>query len=200
MKKFYFLASLAFAFATTLNAQTVINNNYDETSTSIGTQTNNSEKDEMIGTFNLGFWTFKGVNNFGFMDYLLTPNGIGGEFGARANFKTHGNANIDLGINYSFKLWHQEKNKLLLTIAAGPSFRFQDVLKNIDVKVSSTGRISTKEEWKNKFFVDLYINPRITLAVWRINIAAGYYLWAQKFKFSDGYVAHGFNASIGYIF
>ena len=202
MKRYFILALSAFAFGTILNAQTVINNNFDENpSTSLKTQTDYKEKDEMISSANFVFYTFKGINNFGLSNYWINPNGIGGDFNIRANFKEHGNFSFDLSINYAFKLWQQEKNKLMFVVAVGPSIRIQDALKNIDYNVNkTTGKVTTKEEYKSKVFCDLFINPRFAFKAGHFNLSAGYFLWSAKWKFSNGAVLHGFNASVGYSF
>ena len=156
--------------------------------------------DDHLGGFNFSFYTFKGGNNFGFSGYIMRSNNVGGEFSIRSNFKLHGNFNFDLGINYSFELWRQDKCRLFFVVAAGPSFRCQDVLDKLDVTETAYGTVIDKSKYKTKFYCDFYFNPRLAFNVGKFNLSAGYFLWAGEWKFSDGAALHGFQASIGYDF
>ena len=109
----------------------------------------------------------------------------------RAQFKDHGNFNFDLLFNYSFGLWKQDSNQLLLTLAAGPSLRTQDEISGFDKR----GNIEYNSD---KFFIDAVVNPRLTVKFGKIYITGGYFYWAPKFKFSkDDGATGGFNIGIG---
>lgn len=191
MKHLILSAVMLLVGLTAANAQ-VVSNNYDDSPI---TQENKSDENNGKETFSyvgFGFESFNGFNNYGLAMHFLTPNGFGMDYNLRASFKDHGNYNVDVGVNYSFQIWGQEDTNLLLSLALGPSFRLQDELKGFDDHGNA--------EYKEKFFVDLYINPRVTFRYKRFAISAGYFLWAEKFKFSKGYRANGFSATLGYDF
>lgn len=153
--------------------------------------TDTSKKEEMLGIYNLAYYNFSdvvGKCNYGISTYFLRPNGIGGEFNIRLTFKKYGNYSVDLGPNYTFKLWGNDNSKLLFTVAAGPSIRKQEVL-----KYSSSYREETKDRW----YVDLFINPRIGFNYKGVVISGGYFLWTHKFKFGKDERIDGFNVALG---
>lgn len=194
MKKILFMAINAmFAFVST-NAQDVITNDYESPITSVNGQsasTNNTEDEESFAGFGLMYYSFDGFENYGLNVNGVNPNGFGLDVGFRAQFKDHGNWNGDILFNYSFALWKQDSNQLLLTLAAGPSMRFQDEISGFDKK----GNI---EYSKDKLFFDAVVNPRITVKFGKIYITGGYFYWAPKFKFSkDDGATGGFNVGIG---
>ena len=194
MKKQLFCSVLlATMFLCGTNAQTVITNDYG--SPIIGTDnqkvSNYDDEEESLTVINLVYYGFDGASNYGLSDYFINPNNIGFEFNIRMNFKQYGNYNVDLGPNYSFKLWGQDNKRLFLTAAIGPSFRVQNV-----PKLSSSGSI--EEETQYKF--DLFANIRLSFNINNITISAGYFLWGAEFKLSDGYAANGFNVALGFSF
>lgn len=199
MKKTLLMAIVAVAFGLNANAQTVINNNYGSPIQSANGQTatvDDSDESEAISSFNLVYYGHKGFSNYGFTDYFLNPNGLGFDFGLRTNFKKNSNFNVDLGINYAFQLLKNGDLKLFFVPSIGPSLRLQSYEEfNYN---SKTGKTTTKS--KTGFYCDLFFNPRITINYGHIMITGGYYMWAPKFKFEDGYLNHGFNVALGWAF
>ena len=195
MKRLYFLVMLALmankmAMANEYNVSAQDGNVLSDASSS-------SDKRDLIGGIFLVYYGFDGFCNYGVSDYFLKPNGVSGEFNLRTQFKQYSNYNVDLGINYSFLLWEQDKATLLLTLAAGPSFRMQNV-SQIEYN-ERTGK--TTEESKEKFYIDGFVNPRLTLQVGKVILSAGYFYWAPQFKFSkDDGATGGFNVGIAYNF
>lgn len=157
------------------------------------TQTAAAESEnKAFATVGASFYSFDNFENYGISMHGYNPNGISMDLNLRMNFKSHGNVNADLGINYSFQLWEKENANLLLTAAAGPSYRSQD-----------EARYNEKEnkiEWKEKSFFDLFINPRLAFRYKKVAISAGYFLWATKFKFSKEYRGDAFAATLSYAF
>ena len=172
----------------------VVSNNYDTPVTQETTteEENGKETFSYVGFGFESFDSYGGFENYGLAMHALTPNGFGMDFNLRASLEDHGNYNVDLGANYSFKLWGNDDSKLLATLALGPSFRLQDQFQGFDDQ--------DKEKYKEKFFVDLYINPRVSFRYKRVVVSAGYFFWAAKFKFSKDYRANGFSATLGYCF
>ena len=196
MKKIFLSAFMTMAFLFGANAQTVITNDYGSPITGAdGQNVSNDDEEETLGIFNLVYYGFDGFQNYGISDYWLNPNSIGFEFNIRMNFKKYGNYNIDLGPNYSFKLWGQDNKKLFLTAAVGPSFRVQDVP---EISYDSNGRMKEKSKRKCKF--DLFANARLAFNVGHFTLSAGYFLWGAEFKFEKGYKSDGFNVALGYAF
>ncbi|MBQ9561106.1 MAG: hypothetical protein IJV10_02365 [Prevotella sp.] len=182
-------------------SQTIVRNNYD---TPIGDETIQQDREEhgnqRIGVIKFTFLSFKGGENYGIGGELLNANGIGGEYCVRTDFKSHGNINIDLGLNATYEILKDDDTNFLFTIAAGPSIRMQDELSDIKVNYNQyTGKYTTTEKYDFKFYVDLIVNPRFSLRYKNVLISAGYFMWAPKAKFSDGALAHGFQATLGYV-
>lgn len=196
MKKIFLSAIMAIAFLMGANAQTVITNDYGSPIRGAdGQSVTNDDEEETLGIVNLVYYGFDGFKNYGLSDYFLNPNGFGVDFNIRMNFEKYGNYNVDLGPNYTFKLWSSDNMKLLLTASVGPSFRMQDV-----PEFSYDNRGNVKEESSTKYKFDMYANARLALNVSRFTVSAGYFLWAAEFKFSEGYKSDGFNVALGYSF
>lgn len=162
---------------------------------------------ETMGLAGVSYYGFDGFDNWGIAIQSIKPNDISGELALRTNFDDHGNYNLDLGINYSFALLTSGDVKLYLTAAAGPSFRLQDEYKGTETVVKqhnslALGKYTTsydKENWDtNNFYVDCYLNARVTIVYKSIAISGGYYYWAPEFKFGKKYKADGFVASVGF--
>ncbi len=196
MKKILFTALMVFAFGMNASAQNVITNDYQTPITGADGQNVNESNDgdkETFGTIGLMYYGFKDLDNYGLYWNMDTPNGFGMDFALRAQFKSHGNFNLDLLFNYSFALWQQNENQLLLTLAAGPSFRSQEAIDGFNKNGSPT--------YKDKLFVDCGLNPRLTVKVGKFALTGGFYYWAPKFKFSkDDGAQTGFNVGLGYCF
>lgn len=194
MKKFLLSALAVLAMGLSVNAQTVISNDYgSSTSEGVGiaSKTSSEEDDEMIAGMALKYYSFDGGWNLGYGGEFLNPNGLGGEFTIRADvehFAEHGNYNIELGLNYSFKLFSENNTKLLLVLAVGPSVRMQDAYN------------FKKDKWDSKVFFDCYMNPRIVFNYKRLLLSGGYYLWAPEFEFGSDYRGDGLYLSLGYTF
>lgn len=196
MKKIFISAFMALVFGIAGNAQTVITNDYSSPITGAdGQNVNSDDEDETIGAINFVYYGFDGFQNYGLSDYILNPNGIGFDFNLRANFEKYGNYNVEIGPNYSFKLWEQDGKKLLLTAAVGPSFRIQDV-----VELSYDKKGNVKEDSETKYKFDLFANARLAFNTGKFVLSAGYFIWGAEFKLSDGYKADGFNVALGYSF
>ena len=196
MKKLFLLAILVTLSLWNVSAQTVITNDYSSPITGADSQNVRSDdEDETIGGVNLVYYGFDGFQNYGISLYSLNPNGLGFEWGIRANFEKYGNYNTDLGLNYSFKLWEQDGKKLLLTAAIGPSIRMQSV-----PEYSYDNRGNMRESSETKYKFDLFANARLTFNTGRLLLSAGYFIWGAEFKLSDGYKADGFNVALGYSF
>ena len=193
MKKIFSVAILTIAFGLTANAQTVITNDYgSQTSASSTQRFSDDDETEAFSWAGVSYYSFDGFENWGIDAHNVTPNGLGMDFGARINFEKNGNFNWDLGFNYSFGLWNNNDMNLLLTLAAGPSFRSQTV--------SEYNEKNGKIEEKSKFYIDCFINPRLSFKASKFVVTAGYYFWAPKFKFGKDYKADGFNVGVGYVF
>lgn len=152
-----------------------------------------SEDDSDVMNFSVSYYSFDGFENWGVNLNFMKLNKFGGEVGYRMNFKSHGNYNVDLGLNYSIKLYKGDNTKIFLTPSIGASLRMQDQLK-LEEK---NGKL--QEDWKEKFFVDGYAQARLFISYKNIGISVGYFGWAPEFKFGDN-LAHGFVGSIGYGF
>ena len=187
MKKLFLLTFLATSFLVGTSAQTVITNDYGSPITGANDQT--------LGIFNLVYYGFEGRSNYGISDYFLNPNKFGFEFNIRMNFEKYGNYNFDIGPNYSFQVWGEGDKKLLITVAAGPSIRMQDVA---EYKTDKKGNY--KEEKKTKIKFDGFANARLAFNVGRFTISGGYFFWAPEFKFGKDEKADGFNVALGYSF
>ena len=153
--------------------------------------TSNSD-DEGFGTIGLMYYGFDGFENYGVYYGGSVPNKVSFEMGVRHLFEKHGHFNMDIMLNYSFGLWSQDSNKLLLTINAGPSVRnYQEPTGN---------SIGGNDQYKDKYSVDGVFNPRITLKLGKISLTGGYFFWAPKFKFDKKNGAqNGFNVGLGYV-
>lgn len=159
-------------------------------------QSINAKVKERVGIFNLFYYNFDGLDNYGFIDFFPNLNGIGWEFSVRGNFKQYSNVNADFALNYTFDLWEKDEMSLYLVFAVGPSLRYQDIPEyKYDER---TGK--TEKDSKMKFFVDGILNPRVSFKIKRVFISAGFFYWAPKFKFSkDDGATSGFNVGIGYL-
>lgn len=151
------------------------------------------ETKKTLSAIGLNYYSFDGFDNWGLGGYFISCNGFGMDLALRSQLKSHGNFNIDLGLNYSYQIYQKDNMHALLTLAAGPTFRTQD-----EPEIDYYGKIT----WKTgSFFCDAFITPHLTLYVNKFSITAGYYYWAPKWKFSkDDGARGGFCASIGYDF
>lgn len=203
MKKFFLSAIMAVTAFTYTNAQTVVTNDYSTPVTDEKIQKDIEEKSSFsVVSFN--FYTFKGINNFGVSYNYISPNSIGLEYAFRSQFKNGGNYSLDIGINWSFQLWKEDKMSLFFTPALGISLRLQKVMEikskyHYDSSIRRGYTVQELEE-ETKIKVDPYFNPRVIFRYDHFAVSAGYYMWAQEAKFKDGYLGHGFQASVGYVF
>lgn len=197
MKKLLFSVLMASMYIVGVNAQNVITNNYGTPITGADGQSINSGdegEDESFGYAGLMYYGFDGGENYGIFASSVNPNGVGSDYALRAQFKSHGNVNTEFLINYSFGLWAQDSNRLLFTVALGPSFRCYDKIEGID----KNGKV---EYSSGSFACDGIVNPRLTIKFGKLAITGGYYYWAPKFKFSkDDGATGGFNIGLGYVF
>ena len=197
MKKLFLSAFMTMAFLFGASAQTVITNDYGSPITGADGQnssTSSDDEQESFGYAGLMYYGFDGFENYGIFYGITTPNGVGFDAALRAQFKSHGNFNTDLFINYSFGLWSQNDNQLLLTLAAGPSMRTYDEVKGVN-------KYGNVEYDSGKTAFDGVINPRLTIKFGRLVLTGGYFYWAPKFKFSkDDGATGGFNVGLGYSF
>lgn len=200
MKKKLMLCLLLLTTAWTAHAQYDPASEFDnqgkgkqkkEVTTSSENETGNESKDDdAIVTVNFLFQSFDHHMGefYGLSDHYINPNGIGCDFTLRSNFKYGiddiGIYAIDLGLNYTAQLWGQDKNKVLFTLAAGPTLNWHDTFTN-------------KGEKKTKCDCDLFFNPRFGAKIGIVTLSAGYFFWAVKAKFEKGYKFNGFQASIG---
>lgn len=196
MKKLLLSALMATVFLMGTNAQNVITNDYSSPITGADGQSTTSTDDEAesFGYAGLMYYGFDGFDNWGIFYGFTSPNGLGLDAGLRAQFKSHGNFNGDILLNYSLGLWSQNNNQVLLTIAAGPSIRTYDEIDGVDKK----GNLKYSS---GKTAFDGIINPRLTIKFGKIVVTGGYFYWAPKFKFSkDDGATGGFNIGLGYSF
>ena len=202
MKRFLFMAVLVIATTFTTNAQVVVANNYESPVTSADGQTvstggGSEDEHETFGYVGLQYYNFSDYHdfsNYGISYSLTTPNGFGLDLAFRAQFKSHGNFNTDFLLNYSFCLWNQNANQLLVTLAAGPSMRTQDEVKGVNNK----GKLEYED---SKTAFDAVINPSLTVKLSQFVLFGGYFYWAPKFKFDkDKGATGGFNIGVGYSF
>lgn len=154
------------------------------------TQGTNASDENTISSFNLVYYSFDGFENYGFSYYCPTPNGLGAEGNIRANFKSHGNYNFDLALNYTFEIINKDDIGLYLVLAAGPSLRTQD-----EAEIDNKGKI----EWNEKVKFDGIINPRLSVKYKRFLLSGGFFYWAPEFKFGDDAIT-GFNIALGCTF
>lgn len=196
MKRLFLSALVATVFLMGTNAQNVIKNDYSSPITGADGQSTTSSDDEAesFGYAGIMYYGFDGFDNWGIFYGITSPNGLGLDAGLRAQFKSHGNFNGDVLLNYSFGLWSQNNNQVLLTLAAGPSIRTYDEIEGVDNK----GKLKYKS---GKTAFDGIINPRLTIKFGKIVVTGGYFYWAPKFKFSkDDGATGGFNIGLGYSF
>lgn len=180
MKKFCLTVLFATVFLLGANAQTIVQNDYSTPEPSADSQkTTEDDKDRLYGLYNLAFYGFDGFQNYGIACQFLKPKGFAAEFNLRFDFKNAAGG-VDLGPNYSFKLWGKEKTKLLLTAAVGPTLSWGDV------------------NGKTKVSCDMFANVRLGIIAGRFALSAGYFLGAPKFKLGNDYRADGFSIAIGY--
>lgn len=193
MKKVFIVSLLLAALSFCVNAQTIISNDYStNTPSSYSYSANNDFEEDLDSTesvFSFVYQNFDGYSNYGFGDQWMTPGAIGFEFFCRASFESHGNYNIDLAPNYSFKLVRNSDLAAYLVLAAGPSFRMQD-----KVEIDDDWNIN----YKLGFFVDCTINPRLVIRYDHIVASVGYYYWAPKFKFGKDNGIGGVSVSLGW--
>lgn len=196
MKRFYLTVLVATVFLLGANAQTVIKNDYSTSESSAEDQNTSKEaEEESIVSMNLVYYGFDDYSNYGLSDYFINPNGVGMDLNIRMNFKEYGNYSFELGPNYSFKLWGQNKTKLFLTAAVGPSVRMADALK---ITTDSKGKVHKESVTKVKF--DMFANVRLTFNAGRLVLSAGYFMWSPEFKFGEKSRMDGFNVALGYAF
>ena len=155
---------------------------------------NNNDDDELTGAFALTFYSFDGFQDYGFSDYFIKPNGLSGEFGIRLCFDKYGHYNAEVGLNYSFLLFKQNKTRLFFTLSVGPSLRMQYVPEfEFNQKTGMTN-----EKSKEKWFVDGYANGRLSLMLNKVMFSAGVFFGAPEFKLSkDDGAQVGVNLAIG---
>lgn len=125
--------------------------------------------------------------------HVITLNGFGVDFVTRWSSTKYGNRNFDVGPNYSYKLWENEKNRLYATAAVCLSSRVQGMP---DLVVTSSGKV--KEETKYKYFLDFVTNARISYELRKFTLSAGFVIWAPEFKFNNGYCKTGIHLSLFY--
>ena len=174
MKKILFVVMM-FAFGLNASSQVVISNDYGSPIQGAeGQKITEDDEEEMLSCIGVMYYGFKGTADYGFGGYFLNPNGVGFEFAARSDlkFNDYSHLSFDLGINYSFKLVSNDNMKLLLTLAAGASVRNQSY-----VEYSYNSKGSASENKKEKFYFDGFVNPRISFAVGKVLLSAGYYYW-----------------------
>lgn len=193
MKKLFISLFMA-ASALLVNAQTtVIRSDYSSSQTRVETVKESNNDYEIFSPAQFLFLTFDGGNNYGISMSQYTPNGIGFDWNMRAEFKEYGNYNTDLAVNYTFPLSQNDDLFLYLTVSIGPSLRMQDV-EEVDFE-------TLKKEYKQKYFIDGVMNPRLVMKYKKFTLSAGYFYWAPQFKFSkDDGATGGLSLSLGYIF
>ena len=176
-----------------VNAQSLIKNDYSSTSATATTKTTESDKVESCSSMGLSYYSFDGFENWGLnVVNGVEPNGWFFDLIVRAQFKEHGNYNGDLLLNYSFLLSHSENATAFLKIAFGPSLRVQD-----QAKLNSKGNL----KWEEKCFCDAVFKPTLGVKLGKIVLEAGAMYWAPKWKFSkDDGAVWGFTGGIGYAF
>lgn len=190
------LTALVAIVCLSVNAQTVITNNYDSSTNSAdgqSVQPNTDDEKESFGYLGLMYYSFDGFENYGAVTGIVNPNGIGYELAIRSQFKKHGNYNFELLLNYSFGLWAQGANQVAFTLAAGPSMRSYEEIEGMDKYGNFKYKAATA--------FDCILNPRLTAKFGNLIISGGYYYWAPKFKFSkDDGATGGLNIGVGVTF
>ena len=160
------------------------------------TSTSKSSLEETVNSFNIVYYSFDGLKNYGISDYFLRLNNLSGEFNIRGNyFEKYSNNNFDIGLNYSFLLLEQESMRLFLTLSIGPSIRNQYVP---DPKYNEkTGKII--EGSKEKWYIDAYSNPRLIFQYKKVLLSLGVFFWAPDLKLDkDKGFQTGANFAIGF--
>lgn len=121
----------------------------------------------------------------------ISLDGFGFEYVVRFSTARYGNKNIDLGPNYSYKLWENSKNSLYATAAICISSRVQGMP---DIEVSSSGKV--KESTKYKYFLDMVTYARVSYELPGVTLATGFVIWAPEFKFDSNYCKTGLMLSL----
>lgn len=177
MKRFFISAFMAMVFGISINAQTVITNDYGSPITGADGQSINDDDDtEGFGSLSLTYYdssifglNFRGQNwdAMGFELNFLTDDSFGVLIG-------------NININYSIGLWKASEKKFLLTLAAGPTLNtYKD---GSDTKTNSS----------------LFLDPYLTFKVNKFTISAGYAFMFNKWKFENP--GKSFHFGIGYCF
>lgn len=177
--------------------------NQDEPKQEASGVVSQSATDESSALVGIGYHSFDNLDNWSLEIQSINPNKVGVDVKIRMCYETHGNYNIDLGPNYSFLLHSANDTRLFFIAGAGPSIGMRDVLQGVKVTEHEhifTGGTytTTTEEWKEKWFLDGFVNLRLTLKYKNVFLSAGYFLWAPKFKFGKNYKIDGFACSIGF--
>lgn len=188
MKKIFISAFMAVVFSIAGNAQTVISNNYGSPITGAdGQSIHDSDDQEAIGYYGLGYYSYDGAENYGLSLGQYTFNGFGGGLNFRSNWKfgEHENMmNWDVLLNYSLGAYSNENVKVLITPEIGPSFGLRSAY-------NSKGEIDD-----DQFFIDGFVGLKATVVYNKIVLSLGYHMWAPKWKFGKE-KADGFYAQIG---
>lgn len=159
------------------------------------TSTSKSSLEETVNSFNIVYYSFDGLKNYGLSGCLLRANNLSYEFNSRGSFEKYSNTNVDLGLNYSFLLLEQESMRLFFTLSIGPSIRMQSVP---DPKyIEKTGKVI--EGSKEKWYIDAYSNPRLIFQYKKVLLSLGVFFWAPDLKLDkDKGFQTGANFAIGF--
>ena len=143
----------------------------------------------------LAYFDYDDFENWGLYSGGINPNGWGFGLMMRMCFKSlkkggSGNHNVDFLPNYSFELTKNNKNRLDLTISAGPSFRYQN---EYNGNFTAGGDLETE----TNIYFDGYAQLALNAKLGSIFLSAGYNLWFPKFKTSSKYRVEGFVFKVG---
>lgn len=147
---------------------------------------NNKTNVNTVNAVNLIYYGFDGFSNYGIGFQGINENGFGFGITIRSSLKDNAPFNEDLDFSYSYPLSLNADCTVFLTMALGPSIRMQN---ESDEKGSD----------KLKFYIDGFINPRVSLKYKKLLLSGGFFFWAPQFKFSkeEGGTS-GFNVALGF--
>lgn len=140
-----------------------------------------------ITNYGLMYWGFDGYENYGVFAESTTYNNVGVEMAGRTKFEKHSNYNWELGLNYSFGIFREEKSALMLTASFCP----------ISVRTQEEYNYKS-DKYQSKTYFDAYYSLRLSLKLGCVDLTGGYFYWAPKWEFGKDYKIDGFCIGLMY--
>lgn len=214
MKKKFFMAFCLAMLAHSVSAQTVLSDSQDaatSTLTEVVDQTPQKQaaKKKLYTAVGFAYHRFNTkANLYGLNLTFMRTGGFAGEIAYNSDFKEHSTHKLDLGLNYTFRLYDNDEFRCFLVPSLGPVFRISDVYKRTDVTTKTTysntfgyqTREYKKDIYGKEVYLDGYLSVRLLLAYKSVALSGGYYMFSPKFKFTDKALSHGATVSLSYFF